>query len=286
MSVLSQMIREHKKGKSLLAPDVERFFPEIVLSPNPKIGVVIGTYAAVPYVVLQLEARKLYWPEVAVLVHDDSSQCQEELRAVCQQYGADFVSTPYRLAATVGDMSAFMAGLNWGKENDLDIIVKLSRRYILYHNWVPGLQKLSYNTQYATYGNSCVYYDYPLRSECIGMNVAVWHASRAVGELRQIVSTNIPPPEIMEKWYHALCCQIHMEYAPTAVRKYEKLFLRHPRAGGFGIWHMMGYSRHSRVPGILWDDIHSPLDYWLMADSWGLKNYKLEDFEDPNMGQA
>ena len=47
--------------------------PDIVYKTRPKIAVVIGTFASVPYVHLHLELLKRNNPEVPVMVHDDCS---------------------------------------------------------------------------------------------------------------------------------------------------------------------------------------------------------------------
>ena len=48
-------------------------------SEPPKVAVVVGTFAAVPYVHLHLEARRRFYPEVPLLVHDDGSPKSAEL---------------------------------------------------------------------------------------------------------------------------------------------------------------------------------------------------------------
>ena len=51
-------------------------------SENPEIGVVIGTYGSVPYVDLQLHYLKNVNGFNKILVHDDCSEQQEELKAL------------------------------------------------------------------------------------------------------------------------------------------------------------------------------------------------------------
>src|SRR5207253_8771607 len=78
---------------------------------SPQVGMVLGTYAAVPYIHLQLEARQRFYPTVPLLVHDDGSHKIAPLRALCQQYGCDFEYNGQRQPPCLGDLSAFVGGL-------------------------------------------------------------------------------------------------------------------------------------------------------------------------------
>ncbi len=57
----------------------------ILQTPKARVGVVVGTFAALPYVHLQLEARRRRWPGVPMLVHDDASPQQADLSALCRE---------------------------------------------------------------------------------------------------------------------------------------------------------------------------------------------------------
>lgn len=74
----------------------------------PSVGVVIGTFAAVPYVHLQLESWRRNYPQTPLLVSDGASPVADELRKLCASYDAVFVSNPARLRQTVGDLSAYV----------------------------------------------------------------------------------------------------------------------------------------------------------------------------------
>ena len=274
-----RLFKRHKPEN--VKEDVPRFFPEIIRTPTPSVGVVIGTYGAVPYIALQLEARRRFWPTARVLVHDDCSPAAEELEALCGRHGVDFICSPRRLGDHAGDMDTYVAGLEWGLENQIEIVVKVSRRLLLHHDWVPGLQQLAYNTQYATYGNACIYYDFPLRSECVGMHVETWIGAGTVAELRRAIEGGERVAPYLEPWYHQLCWRVHQDRAPAILRRREQLFPRDPRWGGYGIWHMLGLGRHARVPGVLWHDINPPEDYWRLAQAWGLSGLTERDFALP-----
>jgi hypothetical protein len=95
---------------------------KIVAQPQPTVGLIIGTFAAVPYVHLALEAWKRNYREIPVLVHDDSSPKYEELRVLCASYGASFLSNSKRGRWSVGDMSTYVDGLDWARERKLDLL--------------------------------------------------------------------------------------------------------------------------------------------------------------------
>ena len=61
-----------------------------ILADPLSIGVVIGTFAAVPYIHLHLEAWRRLFPHIRLLVHDDASPEQERLRRLCAEYGCEF----------------------------------------------------------------------------------------------------------------------------------------------------------------------------------------------------
>ena len=112
----------------------ERRFPEA-----PQIALVVATFAAVPYVHLQLEARRRFYPEAPLLVHDDHSPYAGELESLCRSYGADFEQNGTRLPPSKGDLSAFVGGLAWAHEQGAGLLVKLSRRFVPTMRWVDDL---------------------------------------------------------------------------------------------------------------------------------------------------
>ena len=50
-----------------------------LLGINPRVEATVGTFAAVPYIHLQLEARRRLYPHVPLLVHDDGSPVRAEV---------------------------------------------------------------------------------------------------------------------------------------------------------------------------------------------------------------
>jgi cephalosporin hydroxylase len=63
---------------------------DTIFTPPVAIGLMVGTFAAVPYIHLQLEARRRLYPHVPLLVHDDGSTKRDDLQRLCAEYGCEF----------------------------------------------------------------------------------------------------------------------------------------------------------------------------------------------------
>ncbi|MGO8673018.1 MAG: hypothetical protein ACLQVD_16875 [Capsulimonadaceae bacterium] len=248
---------------------------------TPSVGMVIGTYGTPAYIALQIAARNRWYPHVPLLVHDDGSPDAERLAALCKASGVDFVGRSQRSGWSLGDMAAVVAGLDWGRQKGLDIVIKVSRRYVLCHDWVPGLQQLAYGTQAATYGNACGFFGIRFRPECMATHVGAWHAAGAVEEMRGRVARGRRVAKWIEEWYQSLVLHVHLSQAPRTVRRWEHLFPRDAHWRGYALWPMMGMSRKSRMPGVLWHDINSCDEYRALARELGLEDFAISDFELP-----
>ena len=92
--------------------------PRAVAASAPgEIGLVIGTYGAVPYIHLQLESVRRFHPGMKVLVVDDCSPDAEALRKICAEYGAELHVNEKRMGHVPGDMQAFVTGHEWANRN-------------------------------------------------------------------------------------------------------------------------------------------------------------------------
>jgi hypothetical protein len=223
-----------------------------------KIGLVIGTFAAVPYVHLQLEFSSRLHPKIPVLVHDDRSPAEEILKSLCRKYCAGFQTNQSRLGWRSGDYSVILHGIEWGLKEELDIVVKMSRRFIPLFNWIPGLLNLCQEDPAATYSGPCSDFGFPIRSECMAVNTAAW--AQAVPVMTRI----------LEK--HALDVNECPEHHIRALA-----YLVAPK---ITFWkEILGSGRKEHRPGVLWHDVDSPFDYCRVSKAIGL-DYTLADFED------
>ena len=255
---------------------------KIIETPHPSVGIVIGTFAAVPYIHLALECRKRFYGNVPLLLNDDGSPEGPNLRHLCRHYDADFTTNSVRKRRTVGDISAFVNGLKWAADRGLDVLAKLSRRFVPLYNWIPDLQQLAWKTQYATYSNECRYFQYGFRTECIAMHVGSWRHAPAFDRMQALVCSN--ESTFVEGYVHNLAREIH-QHNCKANREYEQRYPRSPEKDAFGLWELTGVDRTIRRAEVLWHDCDSSIDYARVARLLGLA-YSAIDFEDANHGHG
>lgn len=246
----------------------EELFPRGV---PPRLALVVGTYASVPYVHLGLESRRRHYPQLPVLVHDDCSPKQAELAALCRRYGASFQANSVKRFHTVGDLSAFLGGLTWAQRVGADLLVKFSRRFVPLFDWTPGLRALAHASQEATYSNICRNLAWGFRSEVVGMHVKSW--APCIDRIRWDV-LNVEDV-FVEGFIHDLSRAIPPCPACAAYR------LANPReqwCEGYCPWPLMGENRIVKVPDVLWHHAYEPAEYYEIARAWGLP-YQERDFE-------
>jgi hypothetical protein len=251
--------------------------------PNARVGVVIGTFAAVPYVHLSLATLRKHEPDIRIMVHDDCSPAGNKLKELCEQYGAAYYSLSFRHEPTVGDLSALVNACTWSYDNNCKIGIKLSRRYIINRPFVSGLQELFYNMQIPTVCGACATFGFGYRSECVAMWTPSWIASGLVEEMKNTVSLNKQYSGLPEGWYHEKARKVY-EFSKNEMRKkYDNFYPIPDTRAAFTEWPLMGLGRGQKTQNILWHDSHTAKDYWELSQQLNLP-YSLEQFQDPNMG--
>ena len=245
-------------------------------------GVVIGTYAALPYVHLQLEAWQRFYPHVRLLVHDDASVRQNELQELCEYYGCDFEVNARRMPQYLGDISAFYGGLLWAEDRGVDLLVKISRRWLFLLDWTRSLEQLALDSQYATFSNYTKTFSFGFRTECTGMSVRHWTESHVFQSMESRIAAG--QPVFVEHYIHQFARAFESVNSPTA----DAWRSQHPvphEYSGYAAWDLMGCDRGSAEPEgtHLWHDFHRPSDYARVAREWDLP-YSERDFADPNEG--
>jgi len=247
----------------------------------PKVALVIGTFAAVPYIHLHLASWQRFFPSIPVLVADDGSPFHHELAELCSQYQVHFSSNPSRLRRTVGDMSSYVIGLDWAASIDADILVKMSRRFVPLYDWVLELQQLAIESQMPTFSQQCDHFNFGFRTECIAFDCQTWRQSGSYNQMSALVERN--QPVFVEGFIHQLARNIASEHATAAAIEY---MARHPRPSdrnGYAVWNIMATKRTTKLPRVLWHDCDGPVDYARSAALLGL-SYSPDDFNDPNQG--
>lgn len=233
---------------------------EPVYSDNPTMGVVLGTYDRPDLVELQLHylCRINHLP---VLVHDDASPKQEEVKAVVEKFkteghDVEFATTDSTKGHKPGDLCAFAAGLKWAKNRGYDLLYKISHRWLIKREWVSDAIALAKDTDGLTFSSYTTCYNKGFRTEFMGMNVNVWH-----NYLDDIIrKSNNSFSGLVEAYIHAIAKII----AGKANQKcYEKMTMQKMDADkqGYIMIPWMGTDRKNPPDDILWHDVHSDKFY-------------------------
>lgn len=240
------------------------------------VSLIISTYASVPYIHLQLENWKRNYPFVKVLVHDDFSNRGDQIKEICKEYNVDFSTNSKRMGHQLGDLSSFYSGLIW---SDSDILVKFSRRFIPLYNWVPDLEKIAKQSQYATFSNICKNLNWGFRSEVVGMHTVSWKMPEVIGSIKnELLSKS---SVFVEGFIHNLGRYLSKCQACKVNIAYQKRNLKENWCDGYMPWGIMGENRIKKVQNTLWHHSCSPQEYYAVSQRYGLP-YKLEHFSLPD----
>jgi hypothetical protein len=223
--------------------------------------------------------RNRLYPDVPVLVHDDASDVQDELMAVCQMPeqapGVTFETNSSRLRHDMGDLSSIVGGLKWAKSLGLDLLVKMSRRFVPASNWLPRLQHMAQVSQFGTFGRHCKNYQLPLRTECFAMSVALWSEDEICGEIAKFM---LAPYQsfLVEFYISGMAKKVSANHC-VAAREWEKQFVRVSPKPEFVTWDLMGESRRTPVPTHLWHEMATPEQYAALGKKLG-RSYSVSAF--------
>lgn len=228
-----------------------------------KIGLVVSTYGSPSYVHLHLATSKKLHPNMPVLIHDDGSPTNTALQInkLCKEYGADFSTGCVRLGHQGGDIYAFYAGLLWAERNGIDLLVKMSRRFIPKKAWAGNLLLTATYPEedVSTFGNYCSTCNFLLRTECMAMQVKDW-----MSVIELIHEKAVDPKD-------DLVAELFMyDLVKTKLRKSKKIYEE---------WSLLGESRWDNSENAMWHITSSPTDYFEHAKSLGLDYCSHKEFE-------
>ena len=236
-------------------------------------GMVVGTYGAVPYVHLQLEAAKRLYPDTPILVHDDASRHYAELEKLCAGYGREICRPHARIDKYAsGDFRAFSAGLSWAHAKGLELLIKISRRLIPLENLIVSLEKRRDECPDATFSHACTCSRFGFRTELTGMDVEAWQA--ALPAIDKLAETSCG---LAEAAMHDIARKLHRPGACECNPATRAV----PGADSYAIWPFMNTSRCEKCDRYIWHVSHKPADYAAHAVKWGLP-YTEKDFVNPN----
>jgi hypothetical protein len=237
-----------------------------------RFGIAVGTYGSLPYVHLQLEARRRFYPTIPCIVHDDNSNQKFALKSLCDRYECDFDSNDSTQGHHYGDLSVFVYGLAWAKTNRVDILLKVSRRWIFLIDWSISLNELVISSEYSSFSNAAKGFN--LRTECIGLNVKSWGSERSLyGLLRKFADRG---PLCVEDFLYEHCLTLESSNTTTLTKKGISISPKR-----YEPWPLLGSDRKQSSDSYLWHCFSAATDYHRYSKEWGLP-YTLPDFQDPS----
>jgi hypothetical protein len=243
-----------------------------------KTALIVGTYAALPYIHLHLESRKRLCPHLPMLVQDDASVDQNRLAELCAEYGVEFRSNEKRYNHVVGDMRVFLDGLQWANELNAEVLVKFSRRWVPLAPWLPAMHDLLIESDAPTLSAQCIHHKYGFRSECVAINLRCWADTDASAIIRQRVAEG--QWQLVEAVIHQAAMKAFTKRSEKC-RLYEQQVPHLPHCGGYIDWPWMKNSRNRARPDVLWHEWAQPHEYHRALLQWGIDRYQPEDFIAP-----
>lgn len=253
---------------------------------NPTIGVVIGTYGSTAFIQLQLYYLTVVNKIKKVLIHDDCSPNQNQLKALAKKYNVDFYSTPKNMfykecVGSIGDQNTFFQGLLWAKQNNIDILVKLSRRLIPCENWSDNLIKLAKQTDAIAFTSWCEKDQFNCRTEGIALSVNVFSQQYPLYNFQHLIENNICI--FAEYWMHELIKSLSYQNKSEKWKKYIENNNFGYKHSGYAVWQdFLGTNRYNadnRTLKTLWHMYSSANDYLQEANKYFPNKYTETDFK-------
>jgi hypothetical protein len=153
-------------------------------SENPEIGIIINANENIQYLDLHLHYLKNVNNFIKILVYDNCSNIQKELKSLCNEYNVEFYSSPNKLYSdkeigNISDIDIIYQGLLWAKQNNIEVLVKFNVDIIPCYNWKSNFLSLIKESNGITFASSVNNNDYNINfnSDFIGFYVPVWSSN-------------------------------------------------------------------------------------------------------------
>ena len=261
--------------------DMSPNYPE-----NPTVGVVIGTYGSIAFIELQLYYLIIVNKIRNVLIYDDCSPQQNELKLLAQKYNVDFYSTqkPMFCQEDIGSLreqNIFFQGLLWAKQKGIDILVKLSCSLIPCDNWVDNLIKLAKQTDAVAFTSWCEKDQFNCRTQGIALSVNVFSQQYPLYNFQYLIENNICV--FAEYWMHELIKTISYQNKSEKWKNYIENNNFGYKHSGYAIWQdFLGTNRYNtdnRSIKTLWHMYSSASDYLAEANKYFPNKYSEDAFK-------
>jgi hypothetical protein len=274
-----------------------------------KLGIVVGTHGTPAFVHLHLEVSRRLYPE-KILVVDDSSSDSDKIKNICEEYDADFLPEAgfkrsfddgtYKVCINckqkkltindicqqcnrhfLGDISLTASGLRWAKNNNIELLVKFSRRFIPLYDWRQELLRIALTTNYPAYTSWDEDSKFGFKTEAAAFTVDDWIKYGAVDIMENC------KPALAESFMWANCLRL---FEIKKINKQKFLFdefrpvdpywhLIKNYQLGYGQWFIAGTARSQKLSWRLWHHTNTPADYLSLANSLEINCYTEKDFK-------
>lgn len=221
---------------------------------DPACGVVIGSYGWPALVDLQLRVIRDTCGPVPVCVSSDNPDDDARLAAVCAGHPDAYLWTnARRIGHTGGDLATFWKGVLWGAANGLQVVAKLSQRWVSTRpRWLHDGARALLDSGLPAAIRRCVgSHGFPLRTEAALLDVEAWH--------RPKVLSRIAPGEYWTRREGGLSAEVVVEE-----------LIRDEFGGLYWPWDLVPPVRAEKPAGALWHNSHTRAEYDALARRHGV----------------
>jgi hypothetical protein len=217
-------------------------------------GIAIGSYKWPKLIELQIRLIKDVCGDVPILVSSDHPESNKELSELCLNYdNITLWPNKDRIGHTGGDISVFYKSIIWGAEKGLDVVAKLSQRFMVTKtNWLLEEAKNLLISGLPLASQRCTGISrFDLRTEFCLLDVHQWNKPEILDRIRPRaywtdVSTGICAETII---YRVLQDHLGGIYHPLA---------------------LIGEERYKEREGILWHNANSLSTYKALAQKYNI----------------
>ena len=235
-----------------------------------KIGAVITTHDALPFIHLHLESRLRFHPDTPLLIVAFAKS--ESLDALCLRYGVDVVYCEAKGTET-GALLGIVKGFEWAEARGLDLLVRFSDSWVPLCSWHEGLANAACETQFATLSGGWATTTPRFSAEAMAFHPQSWIRFSGIQLLRENaeLETSVEPDSII----YQSAADI-FEHRCTANTEYCERRLEPLEFGCCGFWSISSAGTRTGALSKNWGAAH---DYLRALHQWGIADYTLEQIE-------
>lgn len=217
------------------------------------VAVVIGSYNMPSAIELQIRLIRHHCGlNTPILIADDNSEgmmnrtgdtAYDRLEWLQHRY-PNVVMWPsvQRVGHSGGDLSALWKGLQWAKATKIEVLAKLSQRFMIDKtNWLQDGAKALKASGRPLASNACMSTGFPLRTEAMLLDVAAWTQPSLIADLCPRPITIAAEQALIEEVWTKL-------------------------GGTFMVWDLLGLGRSNWQPDTYWHEVTSSGEYHNLAD--------------------